>query len=170
MVAPSLLVATPVLAVLLGLSAFFSSAEMAIFSLPGGTAADPASETDASRTLARLRENPHRLLVTILVGNNVVNIAISSLITVLVVEMVPSNLAVPTATVVVSVLVLIVGEIVPKAYGRGHARTWSVTVAKPLRLVEWVLYPLVAVFDIVTRGLTALLGGDMEVEEIYLEE
>lgn len=143
MVAPSLLVAAPVLVVLLGLSAFFSSAEMAIFSLPGSGSQGDEPETDPSRTLARLRENPHRLLVTILVGNNVVNVAISSLVTILVVDMVPPNLAVPVATVVVSVLVLIFGEIVPKAYGRGHARRWSLTIARPLRLVEWTLYPLV---------------------------
>ena len=166
---PTALVAVLLLFALLALSAFFSSAETAIFTLPTDV---PAGEVGdgAQQTLNRLRADPHRLLVTILVGNNVVNVAISSLTTVLLVSVLPSNLAVAAATIVVSTVLLVFGEIVPKSYGHGHARRWSLTVARPLAVVGWLLTPLVLVFDGVTRWLTIAVGGDMDVEELYLEE
>jgi Mg2+/Co2+ transporter CorB len=191
------------IAVLVGLSAFFSSSESAIFSLSadwlastdaaigdavGGGDADAVGGGDAdavggddgdadaavasgnATVLDALREDPHRLLVTILVGNNLVNIAISSLITLLVVEFVRSGLAVVVATLVASVLILVFGEIVPKAYGLGHAQSWSLRVARPLSLVGRALGPVVTVFDSVTSVLTALVGGDRDIEEPYLDE
>ena len=175
------------IAVLVGLSAFFSSSESALFSLSADwlASADDAVVDDAggvgeagyaagasanASVLDGLREDPHRLLVTILVGNNLVNVAISSLVTLLVVEFVPSGLAVVVATLAASVLILVFGEIVPKAYGLGHAQSWSLRVARPLSLVERALGPVVTVFDAVTSYLTALVGGDGDIEEPYLDE
>jgi len=152
------------------LSAFFSSSESAIFTLPEEwlTAQD---STDASvAVLQDLRADPHRLLVTILVGNNVVNMAIASITTALLVGALPAGSAVTVATVVASVLVLVFGEIVPKSYGLGHARTWALVVARPLALVERLLYPLVAVFDWLTGGISAALGGDSDIEQPYTDD
>ncbi len=152
------------LLVLLALSAFFSSSETAIFTLPDAWLdAQPAS----SDSLRELRSDPHRLLVTILVGNNVVNVAIASISTVLALEYLPAGIAVTVATVVVSVVVLVFGEIVPKSYGLGNAEQWAPRVAGPLRVVERVLYPLVVVFDAVTRRLNARLGGEPDIEQQY---
>jgi Mg2+/Co2+ transporter CorB len=68
------------IALLLCLSAFFSSSETAIFSLPRAWIEQQARTTDRrARVLKELHDDPHRLLVTLLVGNNIVNIAISSL-------------------------------------------------------------------------------------------
>lgn len=155
---------------LIALSAFFSSSETAIFSLPADTPAD-ASAGEGGRsaaTLQRLRGDPHRLLVTLLVGNNLVNIALSAILTVLASRVLPPAAAVLATTVVGSVLILVFGEIVPKSYGLGHARTWSVRVARPLALVERLLGPLVWAFDGATRRLSGLIGGDSDVEEPYL--
>lgn len=157
--------------VLVALSAFFSSSETAIFTLPEE---DPAIEDASSdrrhATLADLRHDPHRLLVTILVGNNVVNMAIASITTVLVTQYLSTGVAVSVATVLASFVVLVFGEIVPKSYGLGHAREWALTVAGPIATVELVLYPLVLVFDVVTRRLNRQLGGETELEEHYLDE
>ncbi|WP_135822363.1 DUF21 domain-containing protein [Halostella litorea] len=157
--------------VLLLLSAFFSSSESAIFSLPDepeGTASEGGSGD--RRVLQRLRANPHRLLVTLLVGNNLVNVAITSIVTLLVARFVPPGLTVVIATLGVSVLVLVFGEIVPKSYGLAHAESWSLRVARPISYVERALGPLVAVFDVVTRGLTALVGGDSHIEKPYVDD
>jgi Mg2+/Co2+ transporter CorB len=151
--------------VLTALSAFFSSSETAIFSLSEPSSSDGPDD----RALARLREDPHRLLVTILVGNNLVNVAITSIATVLLVETLPAGVAVTVTTVGVTTLVLVFGEIVPKAYGLGNAERWSLTVARPLALVERLLWPLVAVFDAVTRRLSAAIGGDADIEEPSLD-
>jgi len=66
---------------------------------------------------------------------------------------------------VASALVLVCGEIVPKSYGLGHARTWSLTAAVPVALIERALYPLVLVFDVVTRYIGTAIGGDGDIEE-----
>lgn len=156
---------------LLALSAFFSSSESSIFSLTDEwiqTATE--ANTTESRTLQQLRADPHRLLVTLLVGNNLVNIAITSIVTLLVARFVPPGFAVVIATLSVSILILIFGEIIPKSYGLGHAESWSLRVARPISYVERALSPLVAVFDIVTRWLTARIGGDQHIEKPYLDD
>jgi len=156
---------------LVALSAFFSSSESAIFSLPEQWVREAATDgSPDSAALGELRSDPHRLLVTILVGNNVVNMAISSIVTLLVAQAFSPGAAVVVATTGASALILVFGEIVPKSYGLGHARTWSLRVARPLALVERALGPVVVVFDASTRRLTALVGGDKGIEENLLEE
>ncbi|WP_114576592.1 DUF21 domain-containing protein [Saliphagus sp. LR7] len=157
--------------VLLLLSAFFSSSESAIFSLQDEWMQSATEDrTSESRTLQQLRANPHRLLVTLLVGNNLVNIALTSIITLLVARVVPPGFTVVIATLSVSVLILVFGEIVPKSYGLGHAESWSLRVARPISYIERALGPLVAMFDIVTRWLTARIGGDQHIENPYLDD
>ena len=85
---------------LLGLSAFFSSSEIAVFSLQKDWIAQQAATGDRrAQVLQELYDNPHRLLVTLLVGNNIVNIAISSIITVLVASYLSPGPAVVATTV-----------------------------------------------------------------------
>ncbi|MFC7098984.1 DUF21 domain-containing protein [Halobaculum marinum] len=157
--------------VLVGLSAFFSSSETAIFTLPDEWIDEHANSGDPDgATLRDLRDDPHRLLVTILVGNNVVNVAIASLTTVLATEYLPDGMGVTVATIAASFLILIFGEIVPKSYGLARATEWAETVARPLAIVELLLYPLVFVFDRITRGLTAVIGGEADIETPYTDE
>ncbi|RLM96550.1 CNNM domain-containing protein [Haloarcula sp. Atlit-7R] len=155
---------------LLGLSAFFSSSEIAVFSLQKDWIAQQAATGERrAQVLQELYDNPHRLLVTLLVGNNIVNIAISSIITVLVASYLSPGPAVVATTVVTSVLILIFGEIVPKAFGLGNAQAWALTVASPVRLVERVLSSLITVFDGITGRITALITGETDIEKPYLE-
>ena len=157
------------IAALVVASAFFSSSETAVFTLPEGWSAGVEGD-GRTPVLQDLRDDPHRLLVTILVGNNVVNVAISSIATVLALEYLSAGGAVTAATVLASFVVLVFGEIVPKAYGLGHARAWSLTVARPLATVERLLYPLVVVFDAVTGTVSRAIGGDPGLEEPYLPD
>jgi CBS domain containing-hemolysin-like protein len=145
--------------VLLLISAFFSSSEIALFSIDDLFVAGLNDGDGRASALRRLREDPHRLLVTILVGNNVVNIAIASIATTLLVDRLPAGYAVTASTVVVSVLVLVVGEISPKSYGVANAESWALRVARPLEIVQTVMYPLVAGFDLLTRGIVRVTGG-----------
>ena len=167
----SLLIGVVAVIVLLACSAFFSSSEIAVFSLTPAWIHDRAAGNDTrARVLQELHGDPHRLLVTVLVGNNVVNIAIASIVTVLVASVLPPGQTVTVATVVVSVLVLVFGEIVPKSFGLGNAETWSLTVARPLRVIELALLPLVIVFDLLTRRLGTMVGGRETIEGQYTEE
>lgn len=157
-------------AVLLLLSAFFSSSETAIFTLPAEWVDERAATGDRRATvLKRLRDDPHRLLVTLLVGNNVVNVAISSVVTVLLVEYVSAGVAVTVATLLVGCVILVFGEIVPKSYGFGNAERWALAVAVPVSLVERAISPLVVLFDGLTRRLTERLGGESDIEKPYVD-
>ncbi|MDQ2073864.1 DUF21 domain-containing protein [Haloarcula sp. NS06] len=155
---------------LLGLSAFFSSSEIAVFSLQKDWIAQQAATGDRqAEVLQELYDNPHRLLVTLLVGNNIVNIAISSILTVLVAGYLSPGPAVVATTVVTSFLILIFGEIVPKAFGLGNAQKWALTVASPVRVVERVLSPLITLFDGITSRINALITVETDIEKPYLD-
>jgi CBS domain containing-hemolysin-like protein len=170
MVDPSLLASLAAVAVLLVISAFFSSTEIALFSLADDRIAALADEDPRGPELQSLRADPHRLLVTILVGNNVVNIAVSSILTVLLVAYLPPELAVVGTTLAATALVLVCGEILPKSWGLANAEAWALRVARPVRYVGLLLWPLVAFFDWLTRGLAALTGGSPAIESELLDE
>jgi Mg2+/Co2+ transporter CorB len=167
----SLWLGVAAVAALLACSAFFSSSEIAVFSLaPEWISERAASGDQRAATLSELREDSHRLLVTVLVGNNIVNIAIASIVTLLLSQVLPPGQTVTVATLVASAIVLIFGEIVPKSFGLGNAESWALTVARPLRIIELALLPVVIVFDLLTRRIGALLGGESAIEDQYVEE
>lgn len=156
--------------VLLLCSAFFSSSETAVFSLsPEWVERQATSGDRRAAALAGLLDDPHRLLVTLLVGNNVVNIALTSIITVVVSSYLPPGPAVGVATLLTSVVILTFGEIVPKAFGLENAARWSLTVAVPIRLVERSLSPLIWLFDGFTRRLNAVIRVDLDIERPYMD-
>ncbi|QLD88099.1 HlyC/CorC family transporter [Natronomonas salina] len=157
------------LLVLLVLSAFFSSAEIAMFSLPRHRIEALAEEgVDGAETVEALKSDPHRLLVTILVGNNLVNIAMSSLATALLAMYLARGQAVLAATFGVTAVILLFGESAPKSYAIEHTESWALTVARPLRLSGYVLLPLVATFDRLTRLVNRVTGGGSAVGDPYV--
>ena len=159
-----------VLVVLLGLSAFFSSSEIAMFSLPNHRLEAIASEGKrGSQTLKALKEDPHRLLVTILVGNNLVNIAMSSIATGLLAYFLGNqSQAVLIATFGVTALVLLFGESAPKSYAIDNSESWALRIARPLKAAEVFLMPLVILFDYLTRVVNKVTGGRSAIEESYI--
>jgi CBS domain containing-hemolysin-like protein len=169
-VSPSLsLVGVAGIVLLLGCSAFFSSSEIAVFSVERYriSALVEGGSRDAA-LLEALRADPHRLLVTILVGNNVANIAMSSIATALLVGAFPAGVAVTAATVLLTVTVLVFGEIVPKSYGVGNAESWALRTAPTLRAFERAIGPVVTAFDAATRRLSAAVGGEASIEAPYV--
>jgi len=154
---------------LVALSAFFASAEIAIFSLPDHRIGALVEEgTSGAATLDVLKSDPRRLLVTILVGNNVANIGMSSIATGLLGFYLAPGEAVLVATFGVTSLVLLFGETAPKSYAVEHSESWALRVARPLRGVQVLLYPFVAVFDTLTRGVNALMGSEGNFERAYV--
>jgi CBS domain containing-hemolysin-like protein len=157
------------LVVLVGLSAFFSSAEIALFSLARHRI-DALVEDGAAgaETVRELTANPHRLLVTILVGNNLANVAMSSLATGLLGMYFGHGEAVLAATFGVTAVVLLFGESAPKSYAVEHSESWSLRIARPLALSERMLSPLVVVFDRLTRIVNRMTGGRAAIESTYV--
>jgi len=155
--------------VLLALSSFFSSSEIAMFSLADHRVDSLAGESDAGALLKRLRDDPHRLLVTILVGNNLVNIAMSSIATGLLAYFLGNGgLAVVLATVGITALVLLFGESAPKSYAIENTESWALRIARPLKWAEILLKPLVVLFDHLTRAVNQVTGGRGAIETSYI--
>jgi CBS domain containing-hemolysin-like protein len=156
--------------VLLGISAFFSSSEIAMFSLAKHRVEALVDDgVRGAETLAELKGDPHRLLVTILVGNNIVNIAMSSLATGLLVVLGASQgQAVAFATFGITALVLLFGESAPKSYAVENTESWALRIAKPLKLAEYTLLPLVVLFDYLTRVVNSITGGRSAIETSYV--
>ena len=156
--------------VLLGMSAFFSSSEIAMFSLPKHRVDSLVAEgVKSARTIQNLKENPHRLLVTILVGNNLVNIAMTAIATALIGIYVESALlTIVLTTFGITAIVLLFAETAPKSYAVEHTESWSLRIARPLKLSEAALYPLVVVFDYLTRIVNKVTGGRAAIESTYV--
>jgi CBS domain containing-hemolysin-like protein len=159
-----------VIVVLIVLSAFFSSSEIAMFSLASHRVEALNEEgSKAAATLKHLKTDPHRLLVTILVGNNIVNIAMSSIATgLLAFYGLSGGQSVVIATLGVTALVLLFGESAPKSYAIENTESWALTISRPLQLAEYVLLPLVITFDFLTRQVNRITGGRSAIETSYV--
>jgi CBS domain containing-hemolysin-like protein len=158
-----------IILVLLALSAFFSSSEIAMFSVPRHRVESIVEEgKPGSRTLKQLKDDPHRLLVTILVGNNLVNIAMSSIATGLLALYLTQGQAVAAATFGVTALVLLFGESAPKSYAVENSESWALTISRPLKQAERILLPLVVLFDYLTRVVNRVTGGRSAIESSYV--
>jgi CBS domain containing-hemolysin-like protein len=158
------------IAVLIGLSAFFSSSEIAMFSLAEYRVESLAEDGSRSgKVLKALKSDPHRLLVTILVGNNLVNIAMSSIATGLLAILLDNQgLAVLASTFGITALVLLFGESAPKSYAVENTESWALRISRPLKLAEQVLLPLVVLFDYLTRQVNKVTGGRGAIETSYV--
>jgi putative hemolysin len=154
---------------LLVLSAFFSSSEIAMFSLPPHRVDALVSDNvPGAETLKDLKDDPHRLLVTILVGNNIVNIAMSSVATGLLALYFRQSIAVFAATFGITALVLLFGESAPKSYAVENSESWALRISRPLKIAEYTLLPLIATFDYLTRQVNRLTGGQSSIESTYV--
>jgi len=155
--------------VLIGLSGFFSSSEIAMFSLAEHRTESLAEEgAPGAKTLKALKDDPHRLLITILVGNNLVNIAMSSIATGLLAVYFTQGTAVAIATFGITAIVLLFGESAPKSYAVENSESWALRIARPLKLAEQVLLPLVVLFDYLTRVVNKVTGGRSAIESSYV--
>ena len=144
------------LILLLALSAFFSSTETAFSSVSHTRLKSRAKLGDKRAQLALdLAEDYDRLLSTILIGNNIVNILASSLATVEFVFFF-KDAGVTISTVVMTVLVLIFGEISPKTLAKDRAEQMTVAIAPALRLIVKLFTPLTWIFMQWRRLLTRL--------------
>ena len=154
---------------LIGLSAFFSSSEIAFFSLPQHRIESMVEEgIPNAETVKGLKEDPHRLLVTILVGNNIVNIAMSSIATALFGIYLSQGQAVVAATFGITAVVLLFGESAPKSYAVENTESWALQIARALKLSEYLLFPLIIVFDKLTRIVNKAMGSSSAIESPYV--
>jgi len=133
------------------LSGVFSGAEIALFSVPFTRAEALAAEgVLGAQALKRLKSNPERLLVTLLIGNNVVNIGAASIATYAATEAFGSA-GVGIATGGMTLLVLFFGEIIPKTYAAAHALKVSLVTAPMFLWLTRLALPIVLPFEAISR-------------------
>ena len=132
-------------------SAFFSSSETAYTSFNRTKMKNLAAEGKKKAALAlRLSESYDKLLSTILVGNNIVNIAMSSISTILFIKLLTdtsaASYATAISTAVITVIVLIFGEISPKSLAKDHPEAIAIAFAPFLKFLCFILTPINALF------------------------
>lgn len=158
------------LLVLLALSGFFSGSETAIISLSDAKVRQLAKEKKrGSATLSLLKQDPHKLLITILIGNNLVNIGASVLATVVFTDFFGST-GLGIATGVMTLLVLIFGEITPKSFATKYSVGISLFVAKPLYILQVLLSPIIWIMDKIVKFLMNMMGSEYNEEDVSEEE
>ena len=151
-----------ILVVLILLSAFFSGIETALISLNMvKVRALVKQKKRGSKALFRLKQDSHKMIITILIGNNLVNIGAASFATVVFTQLFGSS-GVGIATGVMTFLILVFGEITPKTLASQNAEKVSLAVAKPVEVLSYILSPLVYIFGLIAKLATDLFGGDPE--------
>jgi len=147
-----------ILIILIALSAIFSGTEIALFSLSQIKVKSLTKrKIKNSHLVAKLKQNPDRLLIIILIGNNLVNIAAAALATALAIKFFGS-IGVGIATGAMTLLILIFGEIIPKSFATTHAERISLSVAKPLWFLSYILSPIITLFEYITKFFTKRWG------------
>lgn len=127
----------------LGASAFFSSAETAFISLPRTRVRHLVeSKAVGAEQVARMTERPERLLATVLLCNNFVNVAAAALGTMIAVSIWDKNVGVLVATIGVTILLLIFAEVTPKTFATRHPERLALLYVYPLGVITKVVSPI----------------------------
>lgn len=159
-----------ILIFLLAGSAFFSASETALMSLSKIRVRNMVNEDlPGALQLEEILSDPNKLLSAILVGNNLVNIAASSIATSLAIDLFGSK-GVGIATGVMTLLVLIFGEVTPKSFATSKSEAISLRIAGPLNILQKILTPVIAILGFITGGIIKLLGGDPDETQPYVTE
>lgn len=154
------------LIILVALSAYFSATETAFSTLNRIRIKNLAATNKRAALTLSLYEDYDRILSTILIGNNIVNIASASIATIVFTKYFPVN-GVTISTVVMTVAVLIFGEISPKSIAKENAESFAMFSAPILKFFTVILAP----FNFAFMGLKALLSkifkssGDKSITE-----
>ena len=158
------------LAALIGLSAFFSGLEVALV----GTRVSKVRQlvkqnVKGSRALNRLKSNPGWMMSSVNLGNNLVNVGSSALATSIAIRTFGDQ-GLGIAVGVMTFLILVFGEITPKTYCNANATKISLRFAPVLLAFGYALWPVVKLFEIITRGMVRLTGSSYHAPPITEED
>ena len=152
------------------LSGYFSATETAFSSLNKTRIKYMAEKGSkrAKRTL-QLADNYDKLIATILIGNNIVNITTASIGTLLFVDLMGQELGATVSTVVVTIVALIFGEITPKSLAKAYPERFAMFAAPMIGALLWLFTPLDFLFSL-WKKLVALLFHSDEEDKMSQEE
>ena len=145
-----------VLIILLFLSAFFSSAETSLTTVSKIKMRSLAEEGDKrAKMVLKITDNPSKLLSAILIGNNIVNLSASSLTTTIAYKL--GGSAVAIATGIITLLILIFGEITPKTIASINSDKMSLSYAYPIHFIMIIVTPISIVINALSRCVFFIL-------------
>lgn len=149
--------------ILLLLSGFFSMSETALISLSKIRLRHMMSKgTKNARLVHKLISKPERLITSILVGNNLVNTGISVIGATIFIYLLGEEMGMIVATICVTIVLLIFGEIIPKIFAVQRSEKVSLAVAYPLSFVLVILSPLAKIFNRLANLVIRIFGGEVK--------
>jgi CBS domain containing-hemolysin-like protein len=151
-----------ILGVLVLLSAFFSGVETAFTSISNIRLQHLVEKGQRGfRRVRDLKESYERLLITILIGNNLVNIAASAFATAIAIDLYQDK-GVAIAIGIMTLVILVFGEIIPKSVAMSKNEWIAVKAAPIIRFLQIILYPVIIIFDSLTRLIARPIDSDEE--------
>ena len=155
-------ISTGIILFLLVLSGFFSGSETALTAASRGNLRAQADKGSRGATRAlKITEDNERLIGSVLLGNNLVNILAASMATALFTRIFGES-GVALATLVMTLLVLVFSEVLPKTYAITNAETAAALVSRPISVVVLLFSPMVTAVRYFVRGLLRLFGVQIE--------
>jgi len=147
------------LAVLIGLSGFFSGLEVALVNIRKSKVVQLFNEKKkGSKALYKLKMNPSWMMSSVNLGNNLVNVGASALATSLAIRIFENN-GLGIAVGVMTFLILVFGEITPKTYCNANSTKIALRYAPVLLTFSYVFFPVVKFFEIIAKGVVKLTGS-----------
>ncbi len=147
-------------------SAFFSGSEVALISInPAKVRTLIEQKKAGSEALERLKSDQDHLLITILIGNNLVNIGAASIATAVAIE-IWGSIGIGIATFVTTILMLTFGEIIPKTYAARSTEQVALMVSRPVLWLSFLLHPLFWVID----GVRNIFSRNREIRLTVTED
>lgn len=159
-----------ILFLLLLSSAFFSSAETALTTVNKLRIRSLVEKgVKSAKTVSLLIENPSKLLSTILIGNNIVNLTASSLATTLAIRH-SNQISVGVVTAMLTIFIILFGEITPKSLATLHAEKLCLVYSKPIYFLTKVLTPVIFIVNKLSHGLLKLFRVDINAKTASITE
>ena len=147
------------LAILVGLSGFFSGLEVALVGIRKSKVIQLFNEgKKGSKALHKLKTNPSWMMSSVNLGNNLVNVGASALATSIAIRLF-GNEGVGIAIGVMTFLILVFGEITPKTYCNANSTKIALRYAPVLLIFSYVFYPIVKFFEIITKAVVKITGS-----------
>jgi len=163
------LIALPVIALLILLSSFFAAAEMAFVSVDRITVREESVKGKKNAILLeKLLESPDEVVSAVVVCNNLVNITASILAGTIATYLL-GNIGLGIATAVMTSLIVIFGEVIPKAYGINNEE-FAFKVSRYLYLIRTTFYPFVKAFTVISDAFLNIMGKEKRGKLIVTEE
>ena len=158
------------LALLIGLSGFFSGLEVALVGVRKSKVVQLFNEgKKGSKALHKLKMNPSWMMSSVNLGNNLVNVGASALATSVAIRLF-GNDGLGIAVGIMTFLILVFGEITPKTYCNANSTKVALRYAPVLLAFSYVFYPVVKFFEIITRGVVKITGSSYTPPPITEEE